>query len=221
MASFNARRNLAKGEPGLEQVGKKLDRIIGQVERAAAIIQQMRIFGRKSDPEARLFSVVDAVEDALVLIREQFTGNGLEIGFENRAQGHCQVLGNQDQLVQVLLNLMINSRDAIRDQVREQRGSDHLGGEWIKLIVESMVPEGGGEMVRIRVRDSGPGIREEALAHLFDPFFTTKEVGEGTGLGLSVSFGIVKSMGGVISARNTDAGAEFTVDLPAAEKRVA
>ncbi|ABI57494.1 PAS/PAC sensor signal transduction histidine kinase [Alkalilimnicola ehrlichii MLHE-1] len=219
MASFNARRNLAKGEAGLEQVGKKLDRIIGQVERAAAIIQQMRVFGRKSDPEARLFSVVAAIEDALVLIQEQFTGNGLQVTFEDRARGACQVLGNQDQLVQVLLNLMINSRDAIRERAREQGNAEYLQGEWITLKLESIDDDGGREMLRIRVQDSGPGISDAALGHLFDPFFTTKEVGEGTGLGLSVSFGIVKSMGGVISARNTDAGAEFTVDLPAVEER--
>lgn len=219
MASFNARRNLTKGEEGLAQVGKKLDRIIGQVERAAAIIQQMRVFGRKSAPKARPFSVVTAIEDALVLIKEQFTGNGLEVAFENQAQGTCQVLGNQDQLVQVLLNLMINSRDAIREQIRRSGKGEQLHGEWIRLKLESAVDGGGRHILRIRVQDSGPGISEAAMEHLFDPFFTTKEVGEGTGLGLSVSFGIVKSMGGVISARNTDAGAEFSVELPAVEQR--
>ena len=67
-----------------------------------------------------------------------------------------------------------------------------------------------------KVRDTGGGIPEEALAHIFEPFYTTKEIGKGTGLGLSVSYGIITDMGGTLEALNTQDGAQFTITLPAA-----
>lgn len=213
MAAHNARRFLANAAAGPEKVEGKLDRIEGQVDRAAAIIDQMRMFGRKSDHEARPFRVVEAVENSLVLIREQFEGNGIELSVDSSAVVEDRVLGHRDQLEQVLMNLMINSRDAIRQKHRDGKAGD--GPDWIRLSVA-----GGREAdtVEIRAKDSGGGIDPAALDQLFEPFFTTKEVGEGTGLGLSVSFGIIRDMGGSIEAANTTAGAQFRICLPLARE---
>ena len=108
------------------------------------------------------------------------------------------VLADQARLEQVLVNLLRNALDAV---ARNNR-----------LITISLGED--EEHVLLSVRDTGPGITEENLPRLFDPFFTTKEVGEGLGLGLSISYGIVQGFGGRIWAENhPDGGAVFTVAL--------
>ena len=105
------------------------------------------------------------------------------------------VFGNARQIGQVFLNLLLNAMQAI--------GKD--GG--IEARAETVQPSrlrDGEPAVRVSVCDSGPGIPEDALPQLFEPFFTTKEPGEGTGLGLSVSYGILKEHHGILTARNSD-----------------
>jgi two-component system sensor histidine kinase HupT/HoxJ len=109
------------------------------------------------------------------------------------------VSGNEGKLVQVALNLLVNAIQA----------SD--GEASIDL---ELAPERDG--VRLSVRDRGSGISEEALAHLFDPFFTTKAPGEGSGLGLSLSFDLALQHGGTLEAHNREgSGACFDLWLPA------
>ena len=106
------------------------------------------------------------------------------------------VHGGEVRLGQVLVNLMTNAADAMRES------SDRR----ISITLEDGAP------VRLRLRDTGPGIEEPDK--IFDPFYTTKDVGgEGIGLGLSISYGLVQSFGGRISGANTGHGAEFTVEL--------
>jgi signal transduction histidine kinase len=114
------------------------------------------------------------------------------------------VSGSEFQLVQVVLNLLVNAIQASE------------GKAIIDLEVD---PEGDG--VRLRVRDRGAGIPDEVLPHIFDPFFTTKAPGEGTGLGLSVSFDLVRQHGGVLEAHNCEGGgACFDLWLPPISKDV-
>src|SRR5262249_6253395 len=109
-----------------------------------------------------------------------------------------------DQLQQVLLNLFTNAADAMK--------TAHGAGV---LTVRSRTL---GDHVMVEVEDDGPGIPAESLGRVFDPFFTTKHVGEGTGLGLSLSIGIVEAHGGTLRARNIPGGgAGFTLTLPPGE----
>ncbi|WP_431268408.1 sensor histidine kinase [Dankookia sp. P2] len=108
-------------------------------------------------------------------------------------------------LEQVLVNLLLNARDSIRGQ---PPGAPRR----IRLRAR---PAGAGQ-VSIEVADTGPGLDPAILPRLFEPFVTTKPAGEGLGLGLSVSHGLVRSMGGTITARNAPEGAVFTVTLPCA-----
>jgi two-component system sensor histidine kinase HupT/HoxJ len=122
----------------------------------------------------------------------------LEVVIE--APSLLEVTGHPGQLQQVIMNLVQNAVDAMRDVERRR--------------LEVHVHEIGGE-VRVRVRDAGPGIAESDLVRVFDPFFTTKPVGQGTGLGLSISYGIVAEHGGdLVAANHPDGGAVFTVTLP-------
>lgn len=113
-------------------------------------------------------------------------------------------MGYQVQIEQVLLNLLANSRDALRDVSEDG-----------KFIIVSVADNDAG--IKISVEDGGHGIVPNDLPRIFEPFYTTKEVGEGTGLGLSISYGIISDMGGMIEASNTDSGACFTITLPAFE----
>jgi signal transduction histidine kinase len=105
-------------------------------------------------------------------------------------------------LQQALLNVLVNA---------EQELSAIGGG---RLIVSTRVVQ-PDSLVRIQVRDTGPGISADALLRVFEPFFSTKEVGRGTGLGLSIAYGIIKDHRGTIAADNhPDGGALFTIELP-------
>jgi two-component system sensor histidine kinase HupT/HoxJ len=111
------------------------------------------------------------------------------------------ISGNEGQLHQVLVNLVENAIDAMR------------GTELPRLVVSAA---GKGGEILFRVSDNGPGIDKDHISHIFEPFFTTKRVGEGTGLGLWISYGIVREHGGELAATNEpDGGATFSFALPA------
>ncbi|WP_240350689.1 sensor histidine kinase, partial [Pseudomonas viridiflava] len=116
-----------------------------------------------------------------------------------------QVRGHVDQLEQVLINLMVNARDALLSR----RENDREFEPWISVEVER-----DENIIRLVVQDNGGGIDPRLLERIFEPFFTTKPVGVGTGLGLSVSYGIVDQMGGQLSVSNVGEGARFLVELP-------
>jgi len=114
------------------------------------------------------------------------------------------VWADENQLQQVLLNLVQNAHQAM---------SKHPSP---RVLTVRAWPSDG--YAHVEVRDSGPGIASEALPRIFDPFFTTKPPGEGSGLGLSVSYGIVTELGGRLRAQNCDGGgASFVVELPLGE----
>src|SRR5262249_40477604 len=101
------------------------------------------------------------------------------------------VLADAGQVIQVLMNLCLNARDAMPQQ----------GGTIFVETANVSLPaapgaERSGDFVRLRVRDTGEGIPPEVLPHIFDPFFTTKEIGKGTGLGLALAYGVIQEHGG-------------------------
>ncbi len=203
MAASNARSKLVKGDIDADYLDQKLERIEGQTERAAAIIEHMRMFGRKAEGGDDRLDPRTAIDNALDLVGEQFRLARIEITTE--FPDECpSVSGNMIQLEQVILNLLTNSRDAIEDKDGERK-------IWARVAVEN-------DAIQIICEDTGGGFSQQALPRIFEPFYTTKEVGKGTGLGLSVSYGIIRDMGGTIEAENTDAdaGAKFTITLPAA-----
>jgi C4-dicarboxylate-specific signal transduction histidine kinase len=122
------------------------------------------------------------------------------------------VIGHPNRLQQVLINLIVNARDAIEEA--RARQSDMKAGRWIGIRARRAPTLDG---VVIEVSDNGPGIPADVLPRLFEPFFTTKPSGKGTGLGLSISSEIVREMSGTIAATNRpQGGAVFRLNLPAA-----
>ncbi len=200
MAINNIQRKLKdnKADPGY--LSNKLGKINNQVERATAIIEHMCIFGRKPGTTPVPLDPKKIVDSTLGMIGEQLRLADIQVTVE--APEKClPILGHQVQVEQVLLNLIGNARDILKDW--------HQGEKRISITVGE-----SADAVIIAVEDSGGGITESDLPRIFEPFFTTKEIGQGTGLGLSISYGIITDMGGTITAANTDGGARFVICLP-------
>lgn len=124
---------------------------------------------------------------------------GPDVDLHVHATGALPVFMDQGHLEQVLQNLSLNARDAM-----EGRGALRIEGE------------ADGDTVRLRIADTGPGVPADIRAHIFEPFYTTKAPGTGTGLGLSVTHGIITQAGGTIRVAETDAGCTFEIRLPRA-----
>ena len=169
--------------------------------RMAEISKHLNAFARK--PRSRLSTVpLDAViDDTLEFLKGRLEAAGAHVEVR-RPDTPVHVTAGRVRLQQVLTNLLVNALDAM----------EGMAAPRIELSVE----QGAGQ-ARIKVRDHGPGIAEDLLDQIFDPFVTTKEVGRGLGLGLSITYNIVKDFNGSLSARNHEAGgALFTIDLPLA-----
>lgn len=196
MAADSTLERIDDGDRDFDNVRAKLERISRQTVHAAAIIDHMRIFGRKSDGELQPIDPRDAVEGALTIMTERLRLHSIDLSVD-LPDGCTSVMGHAVQLEQVLLNILTNAFDAL--EVRDIA----LGPKSIDIRIADRKSEGN---VEIMVEDSGGGIKDEVITRLFEPFVTTKEIGKGTGLGLSISYGIVTDMGGTIEAGNTERG---------------
>ncbi|HYC65213.1 MAG TPA: ATP-binding protein [Reyranellaceae bacterium] len=185
---------------------EKLSRISAQVERAAKLVNELRAVARKPTEKSEPFDVCDAARVASDLLQEQLKAVRIYLVLNLPTAGP-RAEGEAARLQQVLINLIINSRDALLER-SEERPSGPIGH--ISLTVSE-----AKDAAVITVEDDGPGIPDQALAKLFEPFFTTKPTGKGTGLGLSISYDIIKRMGGEITAENrSEGGARFRIELP-------
>lgn len=204
-------RLIATGEVVGDAVSDNARIIAEQSERITRIVRQLLDFARRRTLEARTEDLVPAVERVVVLLEPLARRSSVRLQLVPPDEA---VLARFDpeQLQQVLTNLVVNAVQAMPE------------GGVVSLVVETRRgpgPEDRGRDHRwavVEVTDHGVGIRPEELGRVFDPFFTTKRVGEGTGLGLSVAYGIVREHGGWIEVQSTPGeGSRFTVFLPAQE----
>jgi histidine kinase len=186
------------------------EEIDSHVDRASKIINHMREFGRKSDKRLDPISINDVLNRASEIFSQQLKARGIDVAWE-LAPDLPAVRADANRLEQVFINLLINARDAIEENVQAH---PHLKGEK-KIFITS---RRSGAMVEVEVRDTGKGIPGSVIGKVFEPFFTTKEVGKGTGLGLSISYQIIKDFGGTIRAVSREGeGARFILKFPAVE----
>jgi PAS domain S-box-containing protein len=181
-----------------------LTEIQDAAKRAASLTGQLLAFGRKQLVRPAVLELVESVRAMLPMLH-RLMGPEIRITFEGEAPLHAVL--DPGQLDQLLLNLVLNARDAM-----PEGGSVAISLASVADIGSSRTPSSAG-FVRLRVRDDGTGIPKEALAHVFEPFFTTKE-GKGTGLGLATVYGIVEQAGGKILVESSDRGSTFDVFLP-------
>jgi len=190
--------------------GEKLGKIQSQVERAGKIIDHLRTFGRPTAKQLASISVIDPIEGVMVFLREQLNRHGIRVEVD-LAPELPRVQADEARLEQVLMNLIINARDALSDKDGEPKE--------IRISARPVTLTGGEPGVSVEVTDNGPGMAREVLDRIFEPFFTTKEVGKGTGLGLSISYGLVREFGGALEVRSEPGtGSTFTVRLKAARE---
>ena len=193
---------LASGELP-PRIRRDLRQVAREADRAARIVRSLLVFGASRRLERRPVAVAGLVGRAVALRRRAMQSAGVAVRRELEP-GLPKVNGDLPLLLQALLNLLLNAEQA-------------LGGPGEICIAAARADPG---MVRLSVRDSGPGIPADVLPRLFEPFFTTKPVGAGTGLGLPIVYGIVQEHGGKIWAGNArEGGAIITLTLPAAEMR--
>lgn len=181
--------------------------------RAANLVRQLLAFSRQQTLQPRVMTLADVIADLSSLLR-RLIGAGIELRVEHGADV-CPVRVDRVQLEQVMINLAVNARDAMNGTgVLTIRTRDVQPSQ--VNVPPRQPPLPAGRWVLIQVHDSGPGIPAQHLERIFEPFFTTKPVGEGTGLGLSTVFGIVKQTAGYLYAENApDGGALFSIYLPA------
>ena len=180
-----------------EGMKKGLATIVTQIERITKVMNQLLAFARRRTPERRAVDLAEIMEDSLEMFQERIAHSRITV--EKAIESNMpSVLADRDQLMQVLINLMVNSLHAMPE-----------GG----LLRLSLAHE--GSHVCLGVSDTGHGMPEEIRSRVFEPFFTTKDFGKGTGLGLTVVKGIVEEHGGTIGVESVvDKGTTFWIRLP-------
>lgn len=188
---------------GLDEIKDNLHRITEQVDRASAIINQMRNLTRKSERQFSLLDVNSIVRESVEFMNPHLKLNGITVVFE-LADDHLYVTGDRIRLEQVFLNILSNAAKAMEYSAERRLGIKTYADAGISLPVV------------VEITDTGKGFSPEETEKIFTPFYTTRMPGEGTGLGLSISLTIIKEHLGEIEAIGAPGvGSIFRVMLPA------
>jgi signal transduction histidine kinase len=188
---------ISRGVP--EAFRRPVELMVQQGDRMSKIVRNLLYFARQRPPEHGAVDLNQVIEQTLALRANQLALSRVAVEHDF-APDLPPVTGDAQQLQQVFLNLLLNAEQAI--------GADGRDG---RIAFRTRFVAG---VVRAEVVDNGPGISPEILPRVFEPFFTTKEVGVGTGLGLSVSYGIVQEHGGRLSVESAPGHTVFTLELP-------
>lgn len=196
-----ARQELSKALPdGGETVKAELDKATDVTTRIGGIIRNLRNFSRdQSRDPVQPVPIRVIVEDAVALCGGKLRSSGVEFKFE--CEGDLSVIARGTEITQVILNLLSNSIYAIRGQE----------GAWVRVQVR-----GDQSLVTVKVTDSGPSIPEQVAKNMMRPHFTTKPVGEGTGIGLTISKQIARAHNGDLRFSKGEPHTTFVLTLPAA-----
>lgn len=183
------------------ELQKNIEKILKTIDRISAIISGLRIFSRQSSNTMTAVSIQKILDEVIGISKERLLANGVEFIF-HPLQEDAYIHADETQIMQVLINLLNNSYDAI----------ENLDKKWIQLDCEIV-----NTNIQIVVTDSGFGIEKEVVQRMMEPFFTTKEIGKGTGLGLSISKGIVESHNGRFYYDSNSKNTRFVVSFPLIE----
>jgi len=198
---------------GNDSSRRKLQQILLATERAASLTGQLLAFSHKQITSSKIIDLNKGIGETIKMLK-RLVGEDVDLQFHG-APSLWAIKADPDQIVQVLMNLCVNSRDAM-----PRGGALTITTSNVTLREDSQETHGtvrvpAGEYVELSVSDTGVGISKETQERMFEPFFTTKEVGKGTGLGLSTVYGIVEQSGGHICINSEiGKGACFTIYLP-------
>jgi C4-dicarboxylate-specific signal transduction histidine kinase len=192
-----------------EDLQKIVHEAINQVNRAAEIINRLREFGRKTEFVKEKVEINKPIQSVFAIIGRQLSLENINVQLE-LGETLPPVLAHNNRLEQVIFNLVTNARDAISQKQKGGAGSDD------RIIKVRSYTE--GTRVAVTVSDTGVGIPDDARDKVFEPFFTTKDAGKGMGLGLSITYGIVKDYDGDIHVEGKEnEGATFKLTFPVAQ----
>ncbi len=187
-------------------------RIVNEGERIANIIDSLLSFARENENELSEVDVREVITECLSLVDHQLKKEGISVETNFSCEA-CLVVGNFMQLQQVVFNAINNSRYALNE-----RYSNSSPDKKIIISCETVIEEQATK-IRTVIRDLGTGIPQGILDKLFEPFFTSKPKGQGTGLGMSISFGIIQNHGGTLSVDSVlNKYTDIVFDIPASEK---
>jgi C4-dicarboxylate-specific signal transduction histidine kinase len=183
--------------------------IVTNVERAAGVIKHVRDFARQSELVHSKVKINDPVRDVFKVLGHQLKMHDIDVALD-LDPAIPDIMAEHNRLEQVFINLVSNAIDAM-DEKSSQPG---LQNTTKRLSIKSFAES---DQVVVQVSDTGTGMSEEIKNKIFEPFFTTKKVGKGTGLGVSISYGIVKDYNGSIEIESEPGqGTTFTLKFPAA-----
>ncbi|MCP4021110.1 MAG: PAS domain S-box protein [Desulfobacteraceae bacterium] len=194
-----------------EILHRLLLKINGNVDRASKIIEHMRHFARKSDINFERVNVNELLKRAHDIFSQQLKVRGIEVVWDT-CDPVPPIIADPSRIEQVFINLLVNARDAIEE--KSENNGTKIDNE--KIFIQT---RGKEEHVVVKVSDTGTGIQDDIQEKIFEPFFTTKEVGKGTGIGLSISYGIIKECKGHIEVTKHEAsgGTTFIIRFPFAK----
>lgn len=201
---------LMRHSPG-DQSFSDIMQIMQNANRAANLVRQLLAFSKQQTLQPQILNVIDSITDLSVLLQRLIGVNiRLDISYGHDL-GFIKV--DRGQFEQVIINLVVNARDAMNGQGELGIKAFNKNSTKSFYINHEMLP--AGSYVIIEITDTGTGIQKEHLPRIFDPFFSTKEVGQGTGLGLSTVYGIIKQTGGHIFVDSVlNKGTKFSLVLP-------
>ncbi len=200
-----AERSL-KGLDPKSREHQNIQKIITQVDRMTKITNNIRMFSRQSKAEKREVNVNEPIEDALMMVQKQLENHNIKLTKDLR-KDLPRVVADKNQLHQVFLNMITNARDAM----------DPIGHGEFTIRSLGLLDDA---FVEIDFIDTGVGIPEDHIERIFHPFFTTKENGKGVGLGLSLSYEIIKNHSGMLDVhRNEGGGTVFRIILPSVKAK--
>ncbi len=186
------------GEEKKEAIDK-LNKLGANVDRIAKIVQALKTYSRNESQDPVLPVSLDLIiEESISLLTKEFSSNSIELKYFPHLT-NLTILGREGELIQVFVNLIKNSVDAIKNS---------QDGRWIKIYTTN-----DDTNVFIHFVDSGKGIPEDVLEKLFEPFYSTKSVGEGTGLGLYIGLNLIEAMGGKLNYQLVNGHTAFIVSV--------
>jgi len=204
-------KKLKRGEEiAKDELRSVAEEIGSHVDRASKVIKHMRDFARQSDLTRTRINVNDPIKDVFKVMGQQLRVHQIEVELELEPEG-IYIMAEHNRLEQVFINLVTNAMYAMDD-----KGLKWGNEKWRRLLrIRSFNADG---QAVITVSDTGKGIPEDIIDKIFEPFFTTRKVGQGTGLGMSISYRIISDYGGTIEVESEmDVGTTFTLKFPAVE----
>lgn len=188
---------------------------------ARKIVQNVLSFARKEEMAKEFLDIIDVLNESVKFASEIIIPTSINVSYKGFSNNHKKTFGFIDKtnMAQVLVNILSNAAYAIYEANVKGQIDILLCKKEIDKNTADKMEIATGEYVTLSISDNGTGIKEDAINKVFNPFYTSKPVGEGTGLGLSTCYGIIKEMDGAITAKNNEEqGATFTIFLPIKEE---